>query len=62
MYFIWSFHGSELYADSKYCLLKSVFAKVQTEYEASVQWLKNSLKHETQNFTYRRIDSKMANI
>lgn len=41
-------HISELYADSKYCLLRPVFAKVQTEYEASVQWLKNSLKHETQ--------------
>ena len=43
MYFIWSFYESELYADSKYCLLKSVF-KVKTEYEPSVQWLKPQLK------------------
>lgn len=44
MYFIWSFYESELYADSKYCLLKSVFPKVKTEYEPSVQWLKPQLK------------------
>lgn len=44
MYFIWSFYESELYADSKYYLLKSVFPKVQTEYKPSVQWLKPQLK------------------